>query len=514
MLHPSLIFSFSAARSSILLLLSIALLSPLQAGVSATPVMALYQFDGDTDLPYYRIDDFLRHGTDKVAGRLAQGSRIIPCLVIRDGKALTDSSGTPFVGFETVLDARRASPKDIQALRQLIEARKAMTVTNHHCATNVEHVLNARRLIAREQMPFFDPPANKAKPQTGINDMDTVVRQFHHSDACRAANDELVARRTALANAWETFIQEKTSEWPAATLQRAKHLDYTMRTAIYEGHLDRGCNAYGACERNVIALSIRNRADTQCLARQGCNHAGDFQGVSSRVSQYNIWDEYLTQVSGLTACFLRSDLAGQAPYDKLQGIYTQSVPDVSSILFDDMSKVQTLFKGVSAEDVKTLRHYYHPPAMGSCFPTHERVEFISAAVANKDGDHILFVNKRVRVDDARQGGYLFRDVVVSSGQGRDEVSIQDNFPGFVIDSRKISLRQSTACTAYGVVGSCSFDEIGRYRRTPPWLNAGKTVAFTCAIQDRGEQCNAAPKLQQAVVGGQCDVEMMPVSAVH
>jgi len=33
-----------------------------------------------------------------------------------------------------------------------------------------------------------------------------------------------------------------------------------MRTAIYEGHLDRGCNAYGACERNIIALSIRNRA--------------------------------------------------------------------------------------------------------------------------------------------------------------------------------------------------------------------------------------------------------------
>ena len=50
-------------------------------------------------------------------------------------------------------------------------------------------------------------------------------------------------------------------------LARAQHLDYTMRTALFEGHLERGCNAYGACERNIVALSIRNRALERCRAR-------------------------------------------------------------------------------------------------------------------------------------------------------------------------------------------------------------------------------------------------------
>ena len=517
MLHLPDFFSAPVRRALALSLAGLAFLffaAPLKADVPATPVMALYQFNGNLDVPYYSVTDFVSSGTSKVAGHLAQGSRVIPCLVMRDGKPVTDSNGTPFVGFETVLDARRATHADMDKLRSLMDERKALRVANHHCAADVKHVINARMLIAREQMPFFDPKGKSTKPEQGINIIDSIVREFHHSDACRKVNDRLVERRAALAKAWDDFIKANSGNWPAESLQQAKHLDYSMRTAIYEGHLDRGCNAYGACERNLIVLSIRNRADQQCLSRQGCRHAGDFQGVSSMVSQYNIWDEYLTQVSGLAACFLRSDLADQAPYTKLQGIYAQSVGDASTILFGEMAEVQALFPGVAATDVSSLRHYYHPPAMGSCFPTHDRVEFITAAAANKDGNHILLVNKRVRVDDQQPGGYLFRDFVVTPSKDGDQISIQDNFPGFVIDARKISLRKSTACTPYGVVESCNFTNVGRYRRTPPWLNAGRTVAFTCQIQDRGEQCTGAPRLQEVVVGGQCDPEMMPVSAVH
>ncbi len=56
-----------------------------------------------------------------------------------------------------------------------------------------------------------------------------------------------------------------------------------MRTALYEGHIGRGCTAYGACERNIVALSIRNRALRPVPSRQGCRFPGDFQGVSSTV---------------------------------------------------------------------------------------------------------------------------------------------------------------------------------------------------------------------------------------
>ncbi len=91
-------------------------------------------------------------------------------------------------------------------------------------------------------------------------------------------------------------------------------------------------------------------------------------GVASTVSQYNIWDEYLTQISGLTACFLRDDLATQPHYAKLQAMYAQSVGDVQRILFGTDGELLELFPGASLDDIKKTAHYYHAPAMGKCFP--------------------------------------------------------------------------------------------------------------------------------------------------
>jgi hypothetical protein len=181
-----------------------------------------------------------------------------------------------------------------------------------------------------------------------------------------------------------------------------------MRTALYEGHLDRGCSAYGACERNIVALSIRNRGNS-CLGGQGCGYPGDFQGVSSKVSQYNIWDEFLTQISGLTSCFLREDLSGEgvrstaeAPldfnadyYKKIRAMYEQNVEEVERILFGDDRDLAKVFPGTPLGDLKRLRHYYHPPAMGKCFPE-PRVEYMSGAVASRGDDFALIANTRIR----------------------------------------------------------------------------------------------------------------------
>jgi hypothetical protein len=138
-----------------------------------------------------------------------------------------------------------------------------------------------------------------------------------------------------------------------------------MRTAIFEGHLDRGCNAYGACERNIVALSIRNRARDYCKGWQGCSGPGDFQGVSAKVSQYNIWDEYLTQISGLSSCFLRSDLVGEKYpyYEKIKGMYEQNQPQVEKILYGSDQELRKIFPSPSLTDLKNTRHYYHAPAM-------------------------------------------------------------------------------------------------------------------------------------------------------
>ena len=283
-----------------------------------------------------------------------------------------------------------------------------------------------------------------------------------------------------------------------------------MRTAIYEGHLDRGCNAYGACERNIIALSIRNRGRSgSCAKHQGCRFPGDYQGVSSKVSQYNIWDEYLTQISGLTSCYLRADLAGR----KIAAMYEQNVGDVQRILFGNDHDLKDIFRKASLGDIKEMRHYYHAPAMGKCFPKHDRVEYISGAVAQKGREFALIAGSRIHADRKTNGGYLFRDFVFTANEKRDDIKLVDNYPGFVIDGRKVLLNRPSRCSPYGVPRGCKFKSIGRYRRTPPWLKAGKPLTLTCRLQDRGKNCQAKSTPRMTQVGGVCDVEMQPVARV-
>ena len=185
-------------------------------------------------------------------------------------------------------------------------------------------------------------------------------------------------------------------------------------------------------------MSIRNRAREACRSSQGCGFTGDVEGVASNVSQYNIWDEYLTQVSGLTSCYLRRDLV--AGDGRLGAIYGHTVADVERILFGDDADLEAIFPRSSLGDLKELRHYYHPPAMGKCFPDYPRVEFMAGAVARNGDNFALLANTRIEVGEKAEGGYLFKDVVVRDEGGRDVVQVLDHYPGFVVDGRKVTLR--------------------------------------------------------------------------
>lgn len=489
---------------------------PALADIPATPVMTVYRFNGDLSVPYYAADDFARRGARSPAGSLTQGTSLIPCLVLRGGKPLTDSSGTPYVGFQIVVDSRRATPAAASVFKREVARRKAMRVRNHHCPAGVRHVINVRELYALEKAPSFDPPpAGRTAPTapTGASQLDRIVRAFHASPQCAEANRRLIGRRAALERAWDGFIRAHSRTTSATLLARARHLDYTLRTALFEAHLDRGCNAYGACERNIIALSIRNRALERCTGAQGCSFTGDFRGVASKVSQYNIWDEYLTQISELTSCYLRPDLADVASYAKLQALYAQSVPDVERILYGGEAGLRQVFPGNSLSALQQVRHYYHAPAMGKCFPHHPRVEYISGAVARRGGDHALIANTRIQVGTKVDGGYRFQEFLFDEAPDRDLVRIVDNYPGFLIDARKVTLRLSTGCTAYGIPAGCPIRNAGRYRRTPGWLSAGRPIEINCRVQDRGENCRNPPAVRTARVGGSCDREMRPVAGV-
>jgi hypothetical protein len=486
-----------------------------QAAIPAAPVMTLYKFNGPLTVPTYRIGP---NGPGAQSGTLTQGSVVIPCLVVQNGRALTDASGTPFVGFELVVDASKASDQSAtRAFERALAEQKTKQVKNHHCGPGVNRVVNVRDLYALEKSPFFDPPGRgdqQAAERAGQSTLDKIVRSFHNSPQCASVNTRMTGRRNRLASAWDDFTARNRGKWDNETLARAKHLDYSMRTAIYEGHLDRGCSAYGACERSTVVLSVRNRAVGQCLGRQGCRFPGDFQGVSSDVSQYNIWDEYLTMISGLTACYLRTDLANKDFYDRVQAMYTQSVGDAERILYGGDGALLELFPGNSLSDLTAMRHYYHPPAMGKCFPQQDRIEYMSGAVATNGGDHALIANARIKVGERVGGGYRFREFRFDQEDWGDAIRIEDNYPGFIVDGRKVRLGGGGGCTAYGVSPGCRFNKVGRWRKTPSWLSAGKPIALNCRIQDLGESCRGGGRSVSVAVGGACDVDMMPVTGVH
>jgi len=484
------------------------------AEIPATPVMIVYRFDGPLEVPTYDADGFARRGAAAADGALAQGTSVIPCLVVRDGEPLTDSSGTPFVGFEVVVDARRATPESTARFRDAVARRKGLEVRNHHCPPGVDRVVDVRSLAALDKAPFFDPPragdaADEAGKEVG-GELDRAVRAFHASRHCDGVQRRLLERRAALDAAWDAFVRER-GEFGAEVLERARKLDYVMRTAIYEGHLDRGCSAYGACERNVIALSIRNRG--RICRGQGCRFADDFQGVASAVSQYNIWDELLTQVSGLASCFLRPDLAGDQRYAKLQALYEQSRGDVERILFGDDDALATVFPGPAPDALAGLRHYYHPPAMGKCFPDEPRIEYMTGAVARRGGDFALLASTRIEVGEKRGEGYEFRDVALSETPERDVLRVADLYPGFLVDARKVSLRPSSGCRPWGTPPGCRFDEIGRHRKVPGWLSSGRPLELTCSVRARDEACAAGARPASVTIGGACDTAMQPVADV-
>jgi hypothetical protein len=495
------------------------------AGIPATPVMTLYRFNGPVDIPYYRVEGIGQNGPGAPAGTLAQGTSVIPCVVVHNGEPLTDRQGVPYVGFEVVVDSRKATPAATDQYRQTVEARRALSVANHQCGAGVRSVLDVRNLYVMGKSPLFDPPKQPmVRRQAGSpqaqGELDQIVRSFHNSASCSAVNQQLIGRRSRLERAWDSFIREQQGRWSLASLQRAKHLDYTMRTAIFEGHLERGCNAYGACERNIIALSIRNRGLESCASRLGCNAPGDFQGVSSKVSQYNIWDEYLTQISGLSSCYLRDDLAGAGgstgtSYRKLQAMHAQSVGDVQRILFGNDRDLAAVFPGNNLADLKDLRHYYHAPAMGKCFPQHDRVEYMSGAVARRGNDFALIANTRIQVGPKQGNGYLFKSFVVREEDRGDVIRVVDAYPDFVVDARRVSLSgESARCRPYGIPAGCRFTEVGRYRKTPTWVNAGKPVEIKCRIADQGGQCQGPAKMQPVRIGGVCDTQMRPFSGIE
>ena len=190
-----------------------------------------------------------------------------------------------------------------------------------------------------------------------------------------------------------------------------------------------------------------------------------------------------------------------------------SAPDVELVLFGGDAGLRAVFPDNSLAELKQLRHYYHPPAMPACFPAAERLEYISGAVAERGDAKALIANTRIRVDQPSGRGYQFRSARIERKPEGDVIQLSDDFPGFVIDGRKVALRQPARCAPYGTPRGCRFDRVGRRRKVPSWLSQGSPLQLRCQVRARGEDCRGSGAVEAGVVGGVCDIEMQPVARV-
>ena len=122
---------------------------------------------------------------------------------------------------------------------------------------------------------------------------------------------------------------------------------------------------------------------------------------------------------------------------------------------------------------------------------------------------------RRRLDDKVGLGYRFHAFRFRETDERDVVEIRDDYPGFVVDGRKVTFPSAPSdCRPYGIPAGCQLDDVGRYRRTPSWLKAGKPLGLTCSVLDSAQSCVAPERQVPVQVGGRCDTQMRPVSDVE
>jgi hypothetical protein len=99
-------------------------------------------------------------------------------------------------------------------------------------------------------------------------------------------------------------------------------------------------------------------------------------------------------------------------------------------------------------------------------------------------DHALIANTRIKVGAKVGSGYRFQEFRFDQEDWGDQIRIENNYPGFVVDGRKVRLGGGGGCTAYGVSSGCRFSKVGRYRRpragSPPANPWGSTAASKTA----------------------------------
>ncbi len=506
-----------------------ALLLPAKAEtarIPSAPLMTTTRSDNaQQGIPIFRIGVADSDESPKETKEsLEVGSILATCIPLRKGQPILDKDGLPFLGYRILFDPRQASAKSSSLINEELHHIMAQKVLNHHCAASQLDVVQAKNLIGRavapwlqpvtKAIPNIQPPGRERPPSEKVGSLskhDLLIREFHQSDECLNANKDTRNRRENLEEAWYRFIAKMTGRWSKSDLMESHHLDTTIRTAIFESNLKQACSHFGLCERNIIALTIRNRAVEKCDQRKGCRYHGDFHGVSSLPSQYHIWNESYTQSGELTSCFLRAGAAGNT---RIRQVYLRSISDIDQILFAGDEGLMAVFPGTSLSELKRVQHYYHPLGMGKCFPDRPNARLISMALIRNGGDHALIVGQYVNLDDANPLGRTFKVLnVTTTPDGFDRIETKDSYPGFRLDPAIAPKPELERCKPYGAPPGCTWGKVGCFRRLPSWATDGQPIKIQCRSTATDENCQGASRTIDLVIGGPCDRRIQPIMGV-
>jgi hypothetical protein len=215
--------------------------------------------------------------------------------------------------------------------------------------------------------------------------LDQVLKDFHNQNCGQGG----VAKTEAgLKAKWESFIKNTMlSERGKQLATNARTVDLVARTVMFESQreeqLPNGSNSQAiACQEDIIALSVRNRA----FSRNWLSYGGEFQGDMAGVTtdaEYNVWMTSKVEDNPyLLGCYQSENYSNSGRTQ----IYTRIVQQIPKTLgIDDAGKppVNNNLAGrfevdnsagmIPAPKLAEFTHYYHPGGMGRC-DVRERVD--------------------------------------------------------------------------------------------------------------------------------------------
>lgn len=456
--------------------------------------------------------------TFKPIGRLERHQALRPKIILRDGKPLTHN-GAIHIGFD--LEDGGKAPLGVVAIKDLTVVKPLHVSEPERIKIEPELM----RALTAQLDQLSKGAFCKASHYANKTEMD-LLEEFHNTHCPEINRDGKGNRSELLLQTWDRFIEEKgkVSAKARELAAKAKELDIVTRTALYESSYDLGCTAKGTCEKDLVILSIKNRAESSKCDKGNrlfnCGFRKDYIGVATSPSQYNVWMESFALVTHVTGCFLRRDLQananpkatwktpkGEIDKEKEEGfqkrivMYKDTLLRTKKILGANDTELQEIFG--NGPDVRKILYYYHPGSMEKCNPkTYARSAWVEAAYAKVGSAYTLVRRERI-MPGLQRDGILAFEVYNIDG---DPTSL---YPNVVLNEKDVDFTHGYACVPQGIRENCSTPS-GQtiYRKAPKWsLEPSQEYAsIQCPqAQDRGLDCNPTVAQRSPVrFSGACD----------